>query len=465
LPLAGGSRLPIPAAARGGAAVKRSPAEDIVSFLSFPGVSCDRIGALEKLTAPQWTHALQWLDDSGLAFYFLQKLKDTNATGVVPSAVLSRLERNFEANQLRVEDMSRRFSATNDRFNDAGIRYIAIKGFSLIPEFCPFAPLRHQGDLDYLVDGDLHAARRVLVGAGYTPKESRSRKESIFISPGGEPSRGAEQYSPQSRHAVELHADIWDASLHGVHIPSLFSIERAKNFEWEGLAFPALADEDAFLLQVIHACHHFFTLWIRMSCLFEIAYFLNRRASDTKLWNRVEERAGDSVALRDFVVIVSEMAARLFAAPLPPLVQTWGARLRPASRVWIEHYARRWAFCELPVYQFSLFPRSNFALFLRQQYQTSAHESVEDKYAPPSSRLARIASSIRTKPSLALNASWWKRQLLFRRSVFHALAGARYVYEIPRWRWLNRAKIRRAGICLPGQVRRGSAESDFRAAS
>lgn len=452
--------------------MKRSPAEDIVSFLSFSSGCCGRIDAVEKLSGQQWTDVLQWLDDSGLAFYFLQKLKDKNATGVVPSEVLSRLERNFEANQLRVEDMSRRFGAINGRFDDASIRYIAIKGLSLIPEFCAFAPLRHQGDFDYLMEGDVLAARRVLIDAGYIPKESRSTKESILISPGGEASRGAGQYSPQSRHAVELHTDIWDASLHGIPlIANLFSIERAKKREWKGLAFSALADEDAFLLQVMHACHHFFTLWIRMSCLFEIAYFLNRRAGDVELWNRIEERVGDSVVLREFVVIVSEMAARLFAVPLPPLVQVWGESLRPASRIWIEHYARRWTFCELPVYQFSLFPRSKLALFLRQQYQqTSAQESTEKKHAPPSSRLARIASSIRTKPSLALNAGWWTRQMLFRRSVFHALAGARYVCEVPRWRWLNHAKVRRADISLSGQVRplsgqvRGSSvDSDFRA--
>ena len=445
--------------------MKRTPAEDIVAFLNFSGDRCEHLKAVEKVSARKWTGILQWLDDSGLAFYFLQQLEDANATDAVPAWALSRLRRNFAANQTRVADMSRRFGLLNRRFDDAGIRYVVMKGLSLVPEFCSYAPLRHQGDFDYLVEGDLLAARRVLVEAGYITKESRSNKELIFVSPGGEPSRGAEQYSAYAPHAVELHADMWDRSMHGVlPIPNLFSVEQAITRHYSGFAFRALADEDAFLLQVVHACHHFFTLWIRMSCLFEIAYFLNRRAGDTELWNRIEGRAGESVVLREFVVIVSEMAARLFAVPLPPLVQAWGAGIRPGSRIWIEHYARRWAFCELPVYQFSLFPRSKLALFLRQQYQdlSPAPNPSEKNESPPSSRLARIASSIRNEPSLILNGQWWRRQLLVRRSIFYALASARYVAEVPRWRWLNRASVGPVAASLDGQVRASSLDSDFR---
>jgi hypothetical protein len=448
--------------------VKRDIREYVARFLSFSGDGSEGLSAVEKFSDREWTHVLQWLYDSGLAFYFLQKLKDTKATGAVPALVLSRLERSFAANQARVEDMSRQFGSLNGRFDDLGIRFVVLKGFSLIPKFCAYAPLRHQGDFDYLVDGEsLAAASRVLSDAGYVAKESRSSEEFIFVHPAGKPSRGAEQYLPSAPHAVELHVDLWDSRLHRVPgVPNLFSVERAETRHWNGLRFPALSDEDAFLLQVVHACHHLFTLWIRMSCLLEIAYFLNRRAGDGDLWNRIESRVGDSVVLREFVVIVSEMAARLFAAPLPPLVQIWGKSLRPASRIWIEHYSRRWLFSELPVYQFRLFPRSKLAVFLRQQYQDAsvARESQEPKQVASSSRLARIGSSIRKEPSVVLKAGWWKRQLLFRRTVFHALAGVRYVCEIPRWQWLNRASVRPVAA-VDGQVRGGSLDSDFRATS
>jgi len=425
--------------------VKPTPVENVVGFLSYSRDPRDQLHAIEKFSRREWTHALRWLDDAGLAFYFLQRLKDTHASDVVPSVVLSRLERNFASNQMRVDDMSHRFDAINQRFNDAGVNYAVIKGFSLVPQFCPYAPLRHQADLDYLVDEQsLPAACRGLVDAGYRPQQSPSRNHLIFIIPGGSPSRGDEQYSPQAPHTVELHTDMLDSKMLRLPpIPSLFSVAQARTRLWNGFTFPAQADENAFLLQVLHACNHFFAQWIRMSCLFEIGYFLHRRTSDTELWRGIERRVGDNAVLREFVVLVTEVAARLFAAPLPKLVQGWSAKIRPGPRIWLEHYARNWAFDGLPVYNFGLFPRSKLALFLHHQY-TSASWALQSEHQnePSFSRLSRIAAAIKSDPSLLLNAGWWRRQHLIRRIAFHALAEVRYVCEIPRWRWRNRASLR-----------------------
>jgi Uncharacterised nucleotidyltransferase len=424
--------------------VRLTPVENTVGFLSFSGDHCDRLNAIEKFSRREWKHALRWLDDAGLAFYFLQRLKDSHASDVVPPVVLSRLERNFASNQSRVDDMSHRFDAVNKRFNDAGVHYAVIKGFSLVPQFCPYAPLRHQADLDYLVDEQsLPDACRGLIDAGYTGQKSPSSKESIFVIPGGSPSRGDEQYSPHAPHAIELHTDIWDSKMHRLPpIPSLFSFAQARTRQWNGFTFPALADEGAFLLQVLHACHHIFAQWIRMSCLFEIAYFLHRRATDTELWSGVEQRVGDSAVLREFIVIITEVAARLFAAPLPTLVQGWSATIRPGPRTWIEYYARNWAFDGLPVYNFSLFPRTKLALFLHHQYRSASWAQQTGPQNESSfSRLSRMASSIRSDPSLILNTGWWRSQHLIRRTAFHALAEVRYACEIPRWRWRNRASL------------------------
>ena len=164
--------------------MKRVLADNLVEFLSFSGPG-NSIPALERVCHRDWQRCLLWLDDTGLAFYFLQKLQDANSVDVIPTSILSRLETNFAANQCRVEDMSRRFDTLNRRFNEAGIGYAVLKGLSLVPQFCPYAPLRHQGDFDYLVDTrSLSAAQRVLVEAGYVPKDSPSSQEFIFVMPG-----------------------------------------------------------------------------------------------------------------------------------------------------------------------------------------------------------------------------------------------------------------------------------------
>jgi len=424
--------------------MRQTQSEAIVQFLSFSGDRCGHLKAIAHIKPRAWQRLVRWLDDVGLSFYFLQKLKDCNATGTIPASALCRLEQNFTSNQLRVEAMAQRFDSINHKFNDAGIRYAAMKGFSLVPQFCPYAPLRHQGDFDYLIaDTSVAAAHRVLVEMGYVEKDSLSSVETIFVIPGGRPSRGPEQYSPRAPHAVELHKDLWDGDLFRLpQIPKLLFLDRVITHRWNGLAFPALDEQDAFLVQILHACHHLFNLWIRMSCLLEIGYFLSRQANDPEFWSLMEQRIGDSRILREFVVIVTELASRLFAAPIPPMVQAWGARISPASRIWINHYARRCVFSELPAYQFTLFPAAKFVVFLHQQYREDVQvgKNVVRKRLVPSSRLLRIARSLRKDPSLALSAGWWKAQLLVGRSMFHILAGLRYLWEVPRWRWLNRTR-------------------------
>jgi hypothetical protein len=438
--------------------VKSSPTDAVIGFLSFSGDRRGSLRAIERFTSRQWKHTLQWLDDAGLAFYFLQTLKDEHASASVPPSVLSRLERNFACNQLRIEEMVRRFDAINRNFNDAGVRYTVIKGFSLVPQFCPRVTLRHQADLDYLVDErSLPAACRVLANAGYGSQASCSRKEFVFVSSGKKPSRSEAQYSPHTPQAVELHTDIWHDDMHGVHgIPKLFSVEQARTHHWNNLTFPAQVDEDAFLLQVLHACDHLFTHWIRISSLLEIGYFLRRRASDLELWSGIEERARDSAVLREFVVIATEMSARLFAAPIPEVVRGWSASIHPKTRAWIDNYARDWALGGLPVYEFSFFPRSKLALFLIHQYKSASR--VKESQSPKqeaSSRPGRIALFIRDTPVLVWNAHRWRRQRLLRRGVFYILAELRYVAEIPRWWWRNRANLRTApSVLWPSDSRR-----------
>jgi hypothetical protein len=428
--------------------MRRTPAQEIVDFLRFSNAAGNCLVGLRDFRQRDWKQALRWLDDAGLAFYFLRKVKDTNATDQVPTWVMSRLEQSFAANRQRVGEMALRFDSLNKKFTETGVRYVVLKGLSLIPGFCPDARLRHQGDFDYLVDEpSLSMAQRVVVEAGYNPKPSLSRQESIFLAPGtGSASRSPEQYSAQSPHAVELHLDILDHDLLP-RMPGVFSVNRARTHQWNGLVFPVLPDEDAFLLQVLHACSHLFTYWVRMSWLLEIGFFLNQRASDTSLWNRIEQRVGDNLMLREFVVVITELVAKLFAAPIPSLVGVWGQGIRPATRVWIENYATHCAFCDVPPYELSLLPKAKLVLFLHQQYENTCvqqHSARNRLIKFP--RLSRMASSLRDRPSLVLSAGWWKRQLFIRRGLFHALSGLRYLCEIPRWRRLNRASIRSASL-------------------
>lgn len=425
--------------------MKRIRPEDIVAFLNFSesAIDCEK---LRNTRQQDWEKLFLWLDDTGLTFYFLQKLKSTNSAGSVQPNALSRFQQDFAANQQRSDYLWHRFSFLNRAFQDAGVGYVVLKGFSHVPQFCSNAFFRHQGDLDYLVDEQsLPVAQRLLEETGYRIKPPISDQEFVYILPDvGEPKRG-QGYAPQF-HAIELHLDIWDSDLNRLPMmEQMFSVERASIHQVNGLSFPALNEEDAFLLQVLHTCRHLFTYWIRMSCLYEIGYFFTRTASDISLWNRVQERVGDNLALRELTVVVSEMVAQLFATAVPDVVRAWGKEVRPPIRVWIDNYAQYCAFSDLPVHRFNLLPRSKLILFLHQQFEELCAEKhlVRNQLIAPT-RIGRMRNAVTKDPFLLLSRKWWRRQRVFRRSTFHLLSGIRYAVEVPRWRWLNSIQSRAA---------------------
>jgi Uncharacterised nucleotidyltransferase len=422
--------------------VKRTLADTVVEFLGFSETTSDCINALAKAGIGEWKRTTIWLHDAGLALYFLQKLKDANATDVLPRSILSRLEENLAANRRRVAYMARQFDSLNHTFDDAGVRYTVVKGLSLVPQFCPDASLRHQSDLDYLVDNEfLPRARRALEDAGYSLKKQKNN-EFVFLMPSaGMPAHADGQYELHAPHAVELRLAFWDDDNHGVSLAEpRFSVDGGRTQRWQDLVFPTLTEEDAFLLQVIHAFNHILTGWVRMSWLYEIGYFLDQRARDSSLWLRVERRIGKDPLLREMMVVITEFSAQLFKAPVPATSRIWSGELRPAVRLWIQHYARVWVFGENQVDRITLFSVAKFVLFLHQQYLRDANARrhlMRSRLLPWEQMFRRTRSMTGTSSA----NSGGRRQQLKRaliRVLFHVTGGLRYLWEVPRWRRLNK---------------------------
>lgn len=373
----------------------------------------------------------------------VRKLKDTKATDILPTSALSRLEENLNSNRRRVEYMARQFDFLDQKLNDVAVRYACVKGFSLVPQFCPDASLRHQSDFDYLVDKQsLPGAQRVLQDAGYSLKARKANEFVFFMPAAGMPSPDDAQYEPHAPHAVELRLAFWDHDCHGVPLNEpKFSVDNIRTHRCKELVFPVLPDEDAFLLQVIHAFNHILTGWVRMSWLYEIGYFLNQTSTDALLWERVDCRLGDDPVLSEIVSVVTNLAAKFFGAAPPAPPRSWADELRPAVRIWIQNYARPWVFAKNRVDQCSLFSAAKLVLFLHQQYLTAASARSRQMRIRllPWEQLSRRAHSVATKSST--NSGGRRRQMerMLIRFLFHVTAGLRYLWEIPHWRRQNRA--------------------------
>jgi len=412
---------------------------EILGFLPEAGEASSKLG---KFAPGEWDLILPWLDDAGLSLYFLGKLKESGAEDRIPKSALAYLEANLGANRCRVAYMERQFVSLNQKLNAAGVKYAAVKGLALVPEFCADASLRHQSDFDYLVEeGSFPAAEHVVESGGYTLRQRKGPEASFVMPAMGEAVGGPGQYEAHAPHAVELHRAIWDGEFVKMFLPEPRFLERVAVREFQGTQFYTLRDEDTYLLQAIHVLGHILTEWVRMSWLYEAAYFLSRRSGDSLLWDRFDVAAGADLRLREAAVIMTELAANLFQAPIPARIRTWGAELRPPVRVWIENYARRWLLGRNQLSDPGRFPTCALPIFLHQQYaaDAKARRRVVFRHLLPTWRLSQIAHRVKSKPSSAVKMDFRRRQRIFRRAVFRLAAGAYYLWEVPRWRWLNRA--------------------------
>ena len=424
-------------------------AETVVDFLSFSDTASNPVKELGGFRDREWKRALPWLHDAGLALYLLQKLKDTDATDVLPTSELCRLEGNLAANRRRLALLARQFEVLNHRLNRAGVRYAVVKGFSLVPAFCPDASLRHQSDLDYLVDDpSLPLAKTVLEDAGYCLQKSKTN-EFVFLMPSaGMPLSADGQYEAASPYAVELRRAFWDTDIHGVcWAEPKFSVDSARTQYWQELAFPALPEEDAFLIQVVHVFNHILTGWVRMSWLYEMGYFLNQRSTDAGLWERIAGRRGGDRLLHEMAVVVTGLSGQLFGSPVPSRFANWAKELRPSTRIWIQHYASTWMFAKNRVDEFSFFSAAPVVLFFHQQYlpDESARRHLMRSRLFPWEQLFRRARSITANSSRTAGSRGPQLRRLLIRLLFHATGGLRFLREIPRWRKLNKSKAAFAG--------------------
>ncbi len=423
--------------------MNRELAEAVVGCLSLPRENCDG-NLLRKFRRPDWHRTFNWLDRAGLTLYLLRGLKHTSALEMLPPAVLARFERNLADNRRRVDYLAAEFGLLNERLRRAGLNYAVIKGFSLVPTYCPDAVLRAPSDLDYLVDkSSLPGARRVLEEAGYRLHLHRfSDIEFKFGRPSSRiPTLSDDPYSRETEPLVELHLTFWNRKANRVPLNEPeFRLDQTIDHDWQGLRFPVLNDEDAFVLQILHVFQHTVECWVKLGWLLEIGFFLRARLSDTQFWDRVDARMRAVPYLAEFAALVMGLTERMFAAPMPPIAAKWTQCLRPPARIWLENYGRRWAFEEHPYDSLGLFSAAKLALFLHREFipDPNDRKEIAQQCLFPWKRPEQIAVPTVNTAASFLTQRRLQWQFVLRRLIFHLGSSSQYWLEMPRWRELNR---------------------------
>ena len=119
----------------------------------------EQYAKLWQLSAQEWQTLLHWLDTSGLALYFLDRVLELQLSELLPRAVMARLQQNLIDNTERMRGMVDESIALHSEFQNAGLSYATLKGFSLWPYSVPKPQLRSQLDLNFLMAGKSVAQR------------------------------------------------------------------------------------------------------------------------------------------------------------------------------------------------------------------------------------------------------------------------------------------------------------------
>jgi hypothetical protein len=428
----------------------RELAKTIVGCLRF--TDAPGIDQLQSFTEKEWRRTLPWLDHSGLTLYLLRRINSLKATDVLPPSILKRFGGNLAHNQCRLDHIANQFATINERFYRAGVNFAVIKGFSLVPEFCPDPSLRTTSDVDYLVDKQsLPWARRALEEAGYCVERVTDLEVQFRLPSSRRPTRSDDPYSLETEALVELHLGFWDQKSTGVVLAEpAFRLDETVNHEWQGRRFPVLRKEDAFILQVIHVFRHVLDGWVKLCWLLEIGYFLSLQSSDDTFWDRVDLRMHEVPLLMEFGAIVVGLAGTLFAAAMPPRVVRWAQSLSAAARLWVDRYGRTLVMENHPLDSFGSFPCTKFCIFLQWEFLPDrlVHREVTWRRLFPWKSTPRVVSLDDKTAVGVLEAIRLQSQYVIRKLIFHIGSDLRFLWELPRWREANR----RARVISPGAL-------------
>jgi Uncharacterised nucleotidyltransferase len=406
----------------------------ILRFLHLAGFTeaCEP-PCLPHVSLREQSALLLWLDQSGLALYLLDRLKQANAAHCLPEDILRRLESRLEANRKRTRLLVAQLAEVVLLLEGRGISYAVLKGFSLSPEFSSDPALRHQTDIDLLLAReDVEHASAALASCGYSRIPSLHEEEFVFSTPLREtPSRRDNIYATREKK-VEIHLSFWDP-IHGIVIESpVLDLRNVCAREVMGVKFCGLPLEHALLLQLLHVFRHLLAGWIRPSWVYELAGFLDGPRPTSDVCARMLSLIPSPNTAHACGLCLS-MAAKVFRGRIPRLLEEELVATMPEpSRRWAEHYAERFLLSDIAGTKLGLLVEHGFAAD-PQEWRTHLMRRILPFRGRPHLGAVQLATA-----SLR-----WRHRLheaghFLQRLEFHATSGIELGWEALKSRqWLR----------------------------
>jgi len=407
---------------------KRSGGEHLAReavLLSFCNPLPHHCSRLQNLSRGEWRRLLHWLDISGLALYFLDRMTELQWSDRLPAFVLARLQENLTDNTERTRGMIAESVAIQREFQEARVSYANLKGLSLWPSSVPKPELRSQFDLDFLVaKRSAPEARRILERRGYRLYlvSGRSWEFKLNERPGVSLK---DLYKALPSHAVELHIEP-----DSLGRPSL--LERIEIREMYGCSMPVLSPVDLFLGQGLHAYKHVCGEFSRAAHLLEFRRHVRARHDDHAFWRELLATAAGNPRVSLGLGVVTLLIAHVMGDFAPEALTDWTVRqLSRRAHLWVLMYGRRTAF--------GGFPGSKLYLLLQRELEAAgipAKRSLRQTLLP--SRLPPPIIRVFPNEALSVRLGRYRMQLhfVFHRLRFHLVEGIRFIWESHRWQKL-----------------------------
>ncbi|WP_263352966.1 nucleotidyltransferase family protein [Acidicapsa acidisoli] len=375
------------------------------------------------LSRKEWQDLLHWLDTSGLALYFLDRLSELDLLEVLPSPVLARLKENLADNTERINAMIAESVGIQRRFQWAHVSYAVLKGFSLSPISVPKLHLRSQLDLDFLVSEEsAQEARRILEDTGYRLNAISGRSWE-FKGKEDRPSGMKGLYKTGMSRSAELH-------LETVQEIGASLLSRSRRISFHGVSMPVLSPVDLFLGQGLHLYKHLCSEFSRTAHVIEFRRHVVARRHDNAFWNRLRQQVADEQGTCARLGLVVHLISCLTGAFAPEALTCWTVdRLPAAARLWVDMYGRRTVLAS--------FPGSKLYLLLQKELEAAG---VPAKRSPYQALLPRRLPPAITHPvageTLLARIHRYLRELRYIsfRFRFHFFEGIRYLCESILWR-------------------------------
>jgi hypothetical protein len=391
-------------------------------LLSFCTPVPERCALLWQLSAKEWKRLLPWLDTSGLALYFLDRMTELGWSEMLPVEVISRLRQNLEDNRVRTDAMIEESAEIQRSFQGAGLSYAMLKGFSLWPHSVRTLELRSQLDLDFLVAEESAArARQILEVRGYRLHAISGRSWEFKTEHSAEHTL-KDLYKATQSLSVELHIEAGG--------PGSSLLQRTEKLNCHGVCMPVLDAVDLFLGQGLHLYKHLCGDFTRTAHLLEFRRHVLTRCDDDKFWRGLRARAEEDPKATVALGFVTALITHVMGDFAPQALTCWTVeRLPQPVRLWIELYGDETALAS--------FPGSKLYLLLQKEMQAVG--------VPAKRSLRQVLLPNRWPPTIALGTPGeglavrigrYRGQLQFVlfRLRFHTCEGLRYLWESFRWR-------------------------------